>query len=59
MDHIFSPSLMEAVLQYYPPYINLRRDDGFTPLHVQAGLSSTEFVAFIASHVRVAVKVHA
>ena len=42
---------MEAIVRYYPEHVNLKKDDGYTSLHVAALNDHSDYVALLASHV--------
>jgi len=39
------------MIHYHPEHINLKKDDGFSPLHMAALNNQVDLVALLASHV--------
>lgn len=47
----FCFSGLEECLRFYPEYVNLTKDDGYTPLHLASANNYADLVSLIASNV--------
>ncbi len=55
MYHIlyFLFSALEELVRFHPELINVKKDNGSSPLHVAAANNHYDVVSLLASHVRV------